>query len=128
MIFTKCSLIWDERRRISHSLKAESIKREVDESLARLGVETLDLYQVHWPDRKVPLFGEDLRGYVHYGADHIPIEESLGALQKLVDAGKVKALGVSNETSWGLMRYVSANENKGLPRIHSNQNAYNRIS
>jgi aryl-alcohol dehydrogenase-like predicted oxidoreductase len=83
LIFTKCSLIWDERRRISHSLKAESINREVDESLARLGVETIDLYQIHWPAFRP--------------GDPAPdIEEGWETMAALRKAGKVRHLGVSN--------------------------------
>lgn len=109
-------------------LDDSNIAEAIDRSLERLGIDEIDLYQVHWPDRKVPLFGEDLRGYNHYEQEHIPIEETLEALQKVIDAGKVRALGVSNETSWGLMRYMAANEHKGLPRVHANQNAYNLLN
>lgn len=105
-----------------------NIAEAIDNSLKRLNVEVIDFYQVHWPDRKLQLFGDDLRGYVHYGPDHIPIEETLGALQKLVDAGKIRAIGVSNESPWGIMRYLAAAESKGLPRIHGNQNAYNLLN
>jgi aryl-alcohol dehydrogenase-like predicted oxidoreductase len=82
MVFTKCGLVWDERdpmvdaRRV---LRPESIRREADASLRRLGVERIDLYQFHWPD-----------------ATGIPIEESWGAMTRLVEAGKVWAIGVSN--------------------------------
>ena len=48
-IFTKCSLVWDESRKISHNLQAASIRREAESSLKRLGVDTIDLYQIHWP-------------------------------------------------------------------------------
>ncbi len=109
-------------------LDEANIAEAIDASLQRLNVEVIDFYQVHWPDRKVQLFGDDLRGYEHYGPDHIPIEDSLGALQKLVDAGKIRTIGVSNETPWGVMRYLAAHETKGLPRIHGNQNAYNLLN
>ncbi len=109
-------------------LDEANIVEAIDASLKRLNVDVIDFYQVHWPDRKIQLFGDDLRGYVHYGSDHIPIEESLGALSKLVEAGKVRALGVSNESPWGIMRYLAASEQKGLPRIHGNQNAYNLLN
>ncbi|MEM8688729.1 MAG: aldo/keto reductase [Pseudomonadota bacterium] len=105
-----------------------NIAEAIDASLVRLNVDVIDFYQVHWPDRKVQLFGEDLRGYVHYGPDHIPIEETLGALQKLVEAGKIRAIGVSNESPWGIMRYLAASDQLGLPRIHGNQNAYNLLN
>jgi aryl-alcohol dehydrogenase-like predicted oxidoreductase len=77
-IFTKCSMVWDERRQISRSLKADSIRRECEASLRRLRVETIDLYQIHWPDPE-----ED-------------IEEGWVAAATLQREGKVRNIGVSN--------------------------------
>jgi aryl-alcohol dehydrogenase-like predicted oxidoreductase len=77
-VFTKCSLVWDERRQIGHSLKADSIRRECEASLRRLKVDAIDLYQIHWPDPE-----ED-------------IEEGWEAMAKLKDEGKVRNIGVSN--------------------------------
>ncbi len=77
-IFTKCSLIWDEKREIGHSLKADSLRREVEGSLRRLDVETIDLYQIHWPNPDPE------------------IEEGWTTLSKLKDEGKVRYIGVSN--------------------------------
>lgn len=77
-IFTKCSLIWDEQRRVSSSLKRASVKREAEASLRRLQVERIDLYQIHWPNPDAE------------------IEEGWAALAELQREGKVRALGVSN--------------------------------
>src|ERR1700687_4494602 len=77
-VFTKCSMVWDEHREIGHSLKAESIRRECEASLRRLRVETIDLYQIHWP--KPP---EDVE----------EAWETMAALQK---EGKVRWIGASN--------------------------------
>jgi aryl-alcohol dehydrogenase-like predicted oxidoreductase len=77
-VFTKCSMVWDEQRKIGHSLKAESIRRECEASLRRLKVDAIDLYQVHWP---IP--DED-------------IEEGWAALARLKEEGKVRHIGVSN--------------------------------
>ena len=77
-VFTKCSMVWDERRQIGHSLKADSIRRECEASLRRLGVDAIDLYQIHWPDPN-----ED-------------IEEGWAAMAKLKEEGKVRSIGVSN--------------------------------
>lgn len=77
-VFTKCSMTWDERRQIGHSLKAESIRRECEASLRRLRVDAIDLYQVHWPNPD-----ED-------------IEEGWAAMAKLREEGKVRHIGVSN--------------------------------
>jgi aryl-alcohol dehydrogenase-like predicted oxidoreductase len=77
-LFTKCSMVWNQHREIGHSLRAESIRRECEASLRRLRVETIDLYQIHWPDPD-----ED-------------IEEGWAALAQLQREGKVRYIGVSN--------------------------------
>jgi aryl-alcohol dehydrogenase-like predicted oxidoreductase len=77
-IFTKCSMIWDEKGEISRSLKADSVRREVEASLRRLDIETIDLYQIHWPNPESE------------------IEEGWTTLAKLKDEGKVRYIGVSN--------------------------------
>jgi aryl-alcohol dehydrogenase-like predicted oxidoreductase len=77
-VFTKCSMVWDERREIGHSLKAQSIRRECEASLRRLNSDVLDLYQIHWPDPD-----ED-------------IEEGVATMAKLKEEGKVRHVGVSN--------------------------------
>jgi aryl-alcohol dehydrogenase-like predicted oxidoreductase len=77
-VFTKCSMVWNEQRQISHSLKAESIRRECEASLRRLRMEAIDLYQIHWPDPD---------------AD---IEEAWATLATLKQEGKVRHIGVSN--------------------------------
>jgi aryl-alcohol dehydrogenase-like predicted oxidoreductase len=83
LVFTKCSLVWDKNKRVSHSLRAESITREVENSLRRLRVETIDLYQIHWP--------------VFRPGAHAPdIEEGWSTLVDLQRKGKVRHIGVSN--------------------------------
>jgi aryl-alcohol dehydrogenase-like predicted oxidoreductase len=77
-VFTKCSMIWDEQRQIGHSLKADSIRRECEASLRRLGVDAIDLYQIHWPNPDEE------------------IEEGWAAMAKLQEEGKVRHIGVSN--------------------------------
>jgi aryl-alcohol dehydrogenase-like predicted oxidoreductase len=77
-VFTKCSMVWDERREIGHSLKADSVRRECEASLRRLRVEAIDLYQVHWPDPASDL------------------EEGWATLAALKQEGKVRHIGVSN--------------------------------
>ena len=77
-IFTKCSMIWDEKGEIGRSLKADSVRREVEASLRRLDIETIDLYQIHWPNPESE------------------IEEGWTTLSKLKDEGKVRYIGVSN--------------------------------
>ncbi|WP_100897070.1 aldo/keto reductase [Nostoc flagelliforme] len=77
-IFTKCSMIWDEKGEIGRSLKADSVRQEVEASLRRLDIETIDLYQIHWPNPESE------------------IEEGWTTLSKLKDEGKVRYIGVSN--------------------------------
>jgi aryl-alcohol dehydrogenase-like predicted oxidoreductase len=79
-IFTKCSLVWNDRREVSNSLKEQSLRREVENSLRRLQTDTIDLYQIHWPDPEPD------------------IEEGWSALAKFKDEGKVRYIGVSNFT------------------------------
>ncbi len=98
----------------------------IEGSLRRLRTDHIDLYQVHWPDRPLRLFSG--LAYEHVEADFIPIEETLGALDELVRQGKVRAIGLSNETPWGTMRYLAAAEKAGCARVASIQNAYNLLN
>jgi len=108
-------------------LSRAQIHQAVDASLRRLQTDYLDLYQVHWPDRKTNTFGA--LGYTHQPHDdEIDIAETLSALGELVTAGKVRHVGVSNETPWGVMQYLRAAEQHGLPRIASIQNPYSLIN
>jgi aryl-alcohol dehydrogenase-like predicted oxidoreductase len=85
-VFTKCSLVWDDQRNTSHNLHGDSIRREIEQSLRRLQVERIDLYQIHWP--KWPASPE--------GHDPGTIEEAWTTLTKLRDEGKAAFIGVSN--------------------------------
>lgn len=108
-------------------LDRDNIEQAVDGSLKRLQTDYIDLYQLHWPQRKTNYFGR--LGYVHEPTpDWVPLEETLGVLADLVERGKVRAIGVSNETPWGLMRYLAAAERTGLPRMASIQNPYSLLN
>lgn len=108
-------------------LDRANIFAAVDASLARLQTDYLDLYQLHWPERAANFFGR--LGYEHPPEDaSTPIEETLDALAELVQAGKVRAVGLSNETPWGLMRFLHLAEQKGLPRVASVQNPYSLVN
>ncbi|WP_420391849.1 aldo/keto reductase [Acuticoccus sp.] len=111
-------------------LTSRDIEEAVEGSLRRLRTDRIDLYQVHWPDRIMPKFGGNptLFTVPDEAEDETPIEETLEALGRLVDAGKVRHVGVSNESTWGLMRYLRASEASELPRVASIQNAYSLVN
>ena len=105
-------------------LDRENIFAAIDGSLSRLNTDYLDLYQVHWPERKTNFFG--VRGVEALGDDsEAPsIEETLSALAEVVQSGKARYIGVSNETPWGLTEYLRLSKDKGLPRVITIQNQY----
>lgn len=108
-------------------LNRAHITAAIEGSLRRLRTDYLDLYQLHWPDRKTNFFGK--RGYEHDPQDTpVPIEETLTVLGELVSAGKVRHIGLSNETPWGIMRFLAAAERLGLPRVVSVQNPYSLLN
>ncbi|MBH1987937.1 MAG: NADP(H)-dependent aldo-keto reductase [Burkholderiales bacterium] len=109
------------------SLTRENLFEAVDLSLQRLQTDHIDLYQVHWPDRSTNFFGQ--LGYQHVPDEvSTPIEETLEALGELVRSGKVRHVGISNETPWGMGRYLQLAESRGLPRIASIQNPYSLLN
>nr|ACG47199.1 aldo/keto reductase [Zea mays] len=105
---------------------AANIKESIEKSLKRLSTDYIDLLQIHWPDRYVALFGEFSYNPTKWRPS-IPFEEQLKALQELVDEGKVRYIGVSNETSYGVMEFVHAAKAQGLPKIVSIQNSYSLL-
>ncbi|HLF59057.1 MAG TPA: NADP(H)-dependent aldo-keto reductase [Alphaproteobacteria bacterium] len=108
-------------------LDRANIATAVEDSLTRLGIETIDLYQLHWPDRRTNFFGS--LGYVHKPNDEsVPLEQTLSVLSDLVKAGKIRHAGVSNETPWGLMRYLQLAETQALPRVVAIQNPYSLLN
>ncbi len=108
-------------------INREHITAAIDGSLRRLQTDYVDLYQIHWPDRYVPMFGAT--GYdVTLERDSTPIAEQLQVLAELVKEGKVRYIGVSNETPWGVSEFVRCAEQLGLPKIVSIQNAYHLMN
>ncbi|GGY65998.1 aldo/keto reductase [Pseudoduganella albidiflava] len=101
-----------------------NLRSAVETSLQRLQTDYIDLYQLHWPSRNVPIFGANA-----FNPDNerpcVAIEDTLAALGKLVDEGKIRHIGVSNESSWGISEFIKQAEMKGLPRIATIQNLYN---
>jgi aryl-alcohol dehydrogenase-like predicted oxidoreductase len=110
-----------------HRLDRRNIEAALDESLRRLRTDYVDLYQLHWPDRETNFFGK--LGFSPLEEDHsVPLLETLDVLGDLVKSGKVRAVGVSNETPWGLMRYLGLAQQHGLPRMASIQNPYSLLN
>jgi aryl-alcohol dehydrogenase-like predicted oxidoreductase len=107
-------------------LSREQILEAIDASLERLQTDYVDLYQVHWPERITNFFGQ--LGYRHREDDAIAIEETLSALDEIVKAGKARAIGISNETPWGLMEYLRLSRERNLPRVQSIQNPYSLLN
>ena len=109
-------------------LDRENIETAVDASLERLQTEYIDLYQLHWPDRPMSMFGSGGIGYKHIDSESIPINETLEVLSDLVSSGKIRYVGLSNETPWGLSEFLKYSEMNGLPQVVSVQNAYNFLN
>ncbi|MET0049925.1 MAG: NADP(H)-dependent aldo-keto reductase [Candidatus Thiodiazotropha sp.] len=108
-------------------LDKTNIEAALDQSLQRLQTDYIDIYQLHWPDRKTNYFGA--LGYTYpVHETTVPIEETLDVLENLRKSGKIRHIGVSNETPWGVMRYLQAGETSGLPRVVSIQNPYNLLN
>lgn len=111
----------------SNDLTVADIENACHDSLRRLRTDVIDLYQIHWPVRNVPMFGSL---YLDPAGDRAvtPILEQLQALTGLVKSGKVRAIGLSNETPWGVSEFVRLAEQHGLARIVSTQNPYGLVN
>ena len=108
-------------------LNKEQINLAVEGSLKRLKTDYIDLYQLHWPDRKSNFFGK--LSYQHQVEDEfIEIDEQLDVLSELVKSGKVRYIGLSNETPWGVMKFLSVAERLNFPKIVSIQNPYSLLN
>jgi aryl-alcohol dehydrogenase-like predicted oxidoreductase len=106
----------------------QNIAIAIDGSLKRLQTDYIDLYQLHWPERNTNYFGK--RNYEHDSSEEKGngLESVLKALKKFVDQGKIKYIGISNETPWGLSKFLEVAEQLNLPRIVSVQNPYNLLN
>ena len=116
------------------SLDRETIRNALHDSLTRLKTDYIDLYQIHWPDRNVPLFGQfqfdpanelDAEGQEKHW---VSIHNQLETLAELVSEGKIRAIGLSNEQPWGVMEFVRCAKQYNLPHIATLQNAYNLLN
>ena len=100
----------------------KNIEVALHASLERLQTDYIDLYQLHWPERTTNYFGR--LGYTHSDDDFTPIKETLSVLAKFVLEGKIRHIGLSNETPWGVMKFLQIADEMGLPRVVSVQNPY----
>ena len=104
----------------------KTIGKAIDGSLKRLKTDYIDLYQLHWPERNVNNFGR--LGYIHKESEWNQFEDVLTNLQKYIDQGKIRYVGLSNETPWGVMNYIQLSKDKNLPRMMSIQNPYSLLN
>ena len=105
----------------------KNITEALEGSLKRLKTDCIDLYQLHWPERKTNFFGK--LGYEHDdNSEWSRFEDILGCLKTFIDQGKIKHVGLSNETSWGLSKFLELSKEQNLPRMLSVQNPYNLLN
>jgi len=109
------------------ALSRQNILQAVDDSLKRLQTDYIDLYQIHWPDRNVPIFGQTSFDPTKE-RESVPIAEQLATFAEVIQAGKIRYIGLSNETSWGVCQFSQAAAQLQLPKIISIQNAYSLIN
>ena len=100
----------------------------IDESLRRLQTDYIDLYQLHWPERKVPKFGTLDFEYDPHDKEWVQLQEVLENLNEIIKTGKIRHIGLSNETPWGVMKYLQISKEKKLPRMMSIQNVYSLVN
>ncbi|MEC5318432.1 NADP(H)-dependent aldo-keto reductase [Brenneria populi subsp. brevivirga] len=117
----------DSAIRPQQALDRKNIRDALDASLRRLNTDYLDLYQLHWPQRQTNYFGKLNYQYTDE-KPAVTLLETLEALSEQVRAGKIRYIGVSNETPWGVMRYLHLAEKHNLPRIVSIQNPYSLLN
>ena len=109
-----------------NSFVGKNLENALNSSLKRLKTDYLDLYQLHWPERNVNNFGK--LGYTHKESKWNKFEDILINLKKFVDQGKIKYVGLSNETPWGVMNFMQLYKDKNLPRMMSIQNPYSLLN
>ena len=109
-----------------NSFTGTNLESALENSLKRLKTDYIDLYQLHWPERNVNNFGK--LSYAHKENNWNQFEDVLGELNKYIDKGKIRYVGLSNETPWGVMNYLKVSNEKNLPRMMSIQNPYSLLN
>ncbi len=109
-----------------NSFTGKNLENALHGSLKRLKTDYIDLYQLHWPERNVNNFGR--LGYKHKENDWNKFEDVLENLKKFIEEGKIRYVGLSNETPWGVMNYLQLAKDKDLPRMMSIQNPYSLLN
>ena len=109
-----------------NSFTGKNLENALHGSLKRLKTDYIDLYQLHWPERNVNNFGR--LGYEHKENDWNKFEDVLENLKKFIEEGKIRDVGLSNETPWGVMNYLQLSKDKDLPRMMSIQNPYSLLN
>ncbi len=109
-----------------NSFVGKNLDQAINDSLRRLKTDYIDLYQLHWPERNVNNFGK--LGYTHKENNWNEFEDVLDNLKKYIDIGKIRYVGLSNETPWGVMNYLKLSKDKNLPRMMSIQNPYSLLN
>ena len=120
---------WFRDGRIPGELNRKQMTEALEKSLRRLRTDYIDLYQLHWPDRPMPWgsIPTHFKWNEMNGASN-PVEEILDVLGDFVKQGKIRHVGLSNESPWGTMKFLQASEARGLPRVASVQNAYHLLN
>ena len=109
-----------------NSFVGKNLDKAINDSLKRLKTDYIDLYQLHWPERNVNNFGK--LGYTHKENSWNEFEDVLENLKKYIESGKIRFVGLSNETPWGVMKYLKLSKDKDLPRMMSIQNPYSLLN
>jgi len=124
----KNDLTWIREGAEKLGFDKKNMNAAIDASLQRLQTDYIDLYQLHWPERKVPKFGKLDFEYDPHDNEWTQIEEVLENLNDLVKVGKIRYVGLSNETPWGVMKFLQVAKEKSLPLMMSIQNAYSLVN
>ena len=125
---TENDLSWIREGAQKLGFDKKNMNAAIDASLQRLQTDYIDLYQLHWPERKVPKFGKLDFEYDPYDNEWTQIEEVLDNLNNLIKSGKIRYVGLSNETPWGVMKFLQVAKEKNLPRMMSIQNVYSLVN